>query len=345
MECHALRAAALVAAGAVGCVGADPSGSPAPVAPIASGEGAGEAALDGGAAGDGDGDGTEVAPPSGCPAGCLPPAPAGWVGPSATYEGSAEDAPTCAAPYEALAVRAHQGMTAPAAVCACGAPKVAGASCKATFVRHATSACNDATPLLLASLTSSTCTQTDANSGWQQGYTKVSTTLTRGTCTFPDATKELETPAFAKVDVACGLSQATACEGRSDCVATPPPAAPFTRLCIHKDGDHACPSADYPQRFVAHARVDDQRSCSPCTGTTSGGACGSTWGTNGSLAECAASPPSTAYGVGTCNVTPSVGAVLNLHGLAPTGVTCSTSGGTPTGQATSADPITFCCGS
>ena len=104
--------------------------------------------------------------------------------------------------------------------------------------------------------------------------------FTQGTCGYgaPSVTKPA--PAFGKETVSCGLPQAAAtCENRADCVATPIPEAPFTRLCIHKDGDELCPSADYGVRFLTYKNIDDQRACnSDCAGTATGGTCGTKWG-------------------------------------------------------------------
>ncbi len=325
--------------------------SEAPFDDAGSSDGASTTATDGGSTGDtgapcppGATDclDPDAAPPAGCPTDCLPPAPAGWVGPSATYDGAESGKPTdCPATYDQKEVEAHVGMTAPAATCDCGTAVVTGRKCVADVVLFSQAGCNG-TPTLEGTASSGTGCLTTVTSG-KPAYRVETPTLVPGACTFPNAKTTLPPPTFDKVQVSCGAAQAKACETRADCVATPAPAQPFTRLCIHKDGDVPCPSQDYAKRFVAHKKVDDTRACTACTATPTGGSCGTSWGNRASAAMCVNVPAPNDKTVNTCYSYPGVGTVVDIGATGPSSATCTPAGGAPSGTATSEDPVTFCC--
>lgn len=301
--------------------------------------------VESGSASDGGSLAPDAAPPAFCPLGCLPPAPSGWIGPSATFEGSEAAKPAaCPAPYTQLVAEAHQGVAAGPAACACGAQSLTGAKCEADIELHSTIDCNTAVPLLAGTVSSDGPCLTITNSNGLTDHMIVGTPIltTRGTCSYPNPTKTLPAKTFENVKVACGLPQNAACEGRSDCVASPVPSAPFTRLCIHKDGDEPCPSQDYANRVLAFKAVSDTRDCAGCTGTPSGGACGGSYGFTSPAGACATTAPTT-DAILTCRTNPGVGANVNGRALAPTGIVCTATGGGPTGEVTSTEPVTFCC--
>lgn len=142
----------------------------------------------------------------------------------------------------------------------------------------------------------------------------------------------------------CGLPQVASCNTRPDCVASPVPAQPFTRLCIHKDGDVPCPSADYADKFVAFKSIDDKRTCTACgTPTPTGGACGTAWGVSGSDLACATQAAPSDKTIGTCYSYPGIGTHVNIGAAAPSAGTCTPTGGQATETATLTAPVTFCC--
>lgn len=331
----------------VGCVGDDPATA---ITPEAEDAGADDPGDDPGPnPGPNDpGDPNEPKPPTGCPAGCLPPAPSGWAGPSAVYDGPPETKPDAcpSSGYTELEIEAHQGLSGGAAVCSCGTPTLEGAHCSANVVGWNNASCsgNPITDAVLegTATTNGACVEQVSN----QSHLKVDPpTLKRGTCTFPDAEATVPPPTVAKVDLACGVPQHAACEARAECLAAPALETPFTRVCIYKDGDVACPSEDYSERFVAHRTIADTRACADCEGTPTGGTCGTKWGFGGSApAICHALPSGpTTYDTGAC-VPGGKGKRLDVRAMAPTGVSCTDiMGGTPTGTLESADPVTFCC--
>ncbi len=282
----------------------------------------------------------DAAPSLGCPLGCLPPAPSGWTGPSAVFDGPSANAPTaCPQTYIQKEIEAFQDITAPAAQCSCGAPTFKGAICTTSVVTHAEMGCGNF-GLLQANVTNVAPCVTLQNGGHVE--VPAAKITTRGTCTFPTATTTLADAGIGTVDLACGLPQNAICADAPACVATPIPEAPFTRLCIHHEGDVACPSVDYAKRIVAHTGLSDTRSCSACEGTTSGGVCDKGWGIATSMGTCTASPPSD-MATGTCtNATYGINAVVGVS-ITPSGITCLGDGGAPAGAVTTTDPVTFCC--
>jgi hypothetical protein len=291
----------------------------------------------------------DATPKVGCETGCLPPAPAGWTGPVALYDGAESGKPadcTDAGAYTANKVETYFNLTAPAATCDCGTPKITGRKCTAGASSYTDPSCT-MNGLKIANLTTelAACGVTSGDMG---SFYRVSAgTLVPGTCTFPNATTTKPTKTYEKVQVACGQSQTTACATKpSECVTTPAPTAPFTRMCIHKDGDELCPSKDYPSRIVSFKSVDDQRACVACTATPTGGACGTKWGNQSSASSCAdpliAAPTDKTAATG-CYSYGGSGVIIDIRPMAPSAGTCTPQGGTPTGQAKLIDPVTFCC--
>lgn len=314
----------MVLAGALAaCVGDDPplSVSGAPDAGPA-GDGGGVPAL-----------APDAAPPLGCPLGCLPPAPAGWTGPSAVFNGKTGDLPAaCPTLYSNKEVEARQEMTADPAVCTCAAPTEGAATCTVTLAMYTSpSSCNSAMAAIAAvgvAPGASACIPRDQT----YSHATLASVALSGSCTFA-TTKTLPPPVFGRSTVACGLPQVGACSARPECTATPTPEEPYGRLCIHKDGDESCPSFDYAARFVAHRSTNDGRDCAACTGTT---ACGTTFSL--SIDSCATKVPPSLPGT-LC--TALNGDAVDVRGLGP--VCTAVQGTSPKGTVTSIDPITFCC--
>ncbi len=303
---------------------------------------------DGGTPGDGttnvsDGGAPELAPdaaPSiGCPLGCLPPAPAGWTGPSAVYDGPPGTKPTtCPAPYTLPELEAHGDVSGEPAACGCGAPAFAGAKCTFPLYSWTSTDCRTGgTQLPSVVVPDNPCLNVATG---VRVTVDTGGSLNRGTCSFPSPEKVVPEPTFATVDVICGLPQVGTCESRPDCAVSPVPDAPYNRLCIHKPGDELCPSADYPKRFVVYTKVTDTRDCSACTGTPTDGGCGTKWGPAGT---CERGNPPVSHTTRDCVNPATEGSVMNLAAMGPTGINCAAAGGTPVGDVANAEPVSICC--
>lgn len=285
----------------------------------------------------------EPIPSKGCPKDCLPVAPAGWKGPSAFYDGPAATKPTsCPTGYTEMEAEAHQGMTAAAASCDCGAFKITGRRCTATFLTYTNAGCT-AGEMALAKL-SGCSTNGDLDIGVH--YKLSVPVATNGTCSYPNAKTTAPAPAYAKVNVTCSFKTPTVCSPeRSDCVATPPPSdAAFGRLCIFKEGPAQCASEDYPAKFTAYKNVSDTRSCTACAGTANAATCGSQYGFRGSELDCPNAPAPTTHNTNACYTWGGGGKVIDTLGFQPLSGTCALNApSTPTGTATSIDEVTYCC--
>jgi hypothetical protein len=331
-----MTGALLIAASAVyvACVADDPD---------TGGSGASDASVDTGTTSNDSGLAADAAPSLGCPLGCLPPAPSGWTGPSAVYDGPNSTKPAaCPATYTEKEIEVFQGIDAGAAQCSCGAATFTS-FCSAVFAAFPNATCAGIGTENLAFTTAADGTRTcQAIVGGGATHIEISTPeLTLGTCSFAPPTTKLPDAGFAAAELSCGLPQNAACAADSVCVATPVPDAPFTRLCIHQDGDVSCPSADYAQRFVSYKSISDSRSCTACVGTVAdAGLCGTSVGVASAPATCMTTAPS-GDPLNTC--------VLGAEGagaggnIAPTGLNCLRDGGAPSGSVTATAPVTFCC--
>ena len=277
----------------------------------------------------------DAAPSSKCPLNCLPPAPAGWTGPSAIYDGPFAGAPVdCPEQYTIAEVLAKREIAVADTTCQCGSPTFAGASCDFTTTDYTGSPCQFGV----------TTTKQKSGGCFQHAGTSVkiasAVLTTSGTCAFPTPVATKPEPVPGKATKACGLPQTASCStDRPDCTATPIPSSPFTRLCIHKPGDQACPSADYAVKIVSYLDVTDDRGCTACTGTATGGSCPTTFGWS-NMNFCA-NFVGTARAIGsTC--WPVEGSRLTFFN--PTGMTCNVATqAAPAGAVEPTEPVTFCC--
>jgi hypothetical protein len=321
------------------CVGSDP----APSSPSGVDGGTPATSSGGPTTGDAGSLSPDAAPPAGCPLNCLPPAPAGWKGPSAVYDGDPSNKPAkCPPLYTQLEVEGHQGLVGADAQCSCGTATFAGQTCTVEVRTYAKTGCTTGEVIESVTLPKVDACAT-ANFAGGSGSLKVfAPTYVQGTCTFPSPTKTVPAETYEKMNVACGLPQNATCENRADCVATPIPEAPFSRLCISQVGEHQCPSADYSVGFVVYKSKTDDRGCTACTGTPTG-SCGTKYGFASGPIECSTptTAPATNNADGTC--ASNGNSYVNLRALAPTNLTCTPTGGTASGTIKSIDPVTFCC--
>lgn len=280
----------------------------------------------------------DAGPPIGCPVGCAAPAPTGWKGPTAVYDGSESEKPaSCPTWYTQKEVEAHQGMTSTAHSCDCGTPVITHPRCTFT-VRN----CNGGG---IIAKTSGCQLIEDTNKLFS--FELDSPFLTPGSCAYPNQKTVAPPLSFAKTNVGCALPEAGACVtndgARPECVAAPVPEQPYGTVCIHKDGQVPCPNNDYGKRFVAFKNVDDARTCSACTGTASAGTCGTKWSIRGNLAQCDIANLNPDKNLDTCYSSVDGSEYIDTNSAQPQPSTCTTTAGTPTGSVKSIDPVTFCC--
>jgi hypothetical protein len=285
----------------------------------------------------------DAAPSIHCPLGCLPPAPAPWIGPSAVYDGDEATRPAgCPNVYTLAEVTAHDAITVPDAVCKCGSVTYTNHFCNVEIRDYSNGSCSGTPGVQQLKTSGPRCTTFTV----QPAAVLVKSNWDGGTCTYGPGTTVLPPPTFGHATVSCGLPQVGACTDRADCIASPPPDAPFTRLCIHAPGDLACPSEDYAKKILSYAAVKEARTCADCS---EAGVMTLTCGNFFSRASSCPGDVPTIVGVpiaanngSSCQPINQID--VDIQGLGPTDAGCSPKvPAKPLGTATLDSPVTFCC--
>jgi hypothetical protein len=294
---------------------------------------------------------------------CVAEVPADWTGYDHLFDGSGA-APACPSLFAQSATPGNSGLTADPAscgACACGAP--ANLTCDmpdAMFVQDATcgNAGNFVTQLSVPAAWDGTCTGTDFAPGGRNTCGNNGTSpcnaavladapvVTGGSCGASGGASTVTPSSFTGAGFACaGAPHGGGCTGTEVC--QPKPAAPFeSGICIHHDGDVACPvGTPFTARHVFYTGVDDTRGCSACAcGAPAGATCSATISVYASGSSCTGTPAAT-FAAGTCTNlagNPQI-TVRKATITAPTGGACPASGGAATGSATGTGATTYCC--
>jgi hypothetical protein len=306
----------------------------------------------GAAGGDDSGSADEAASgedsPATCGAGvCVAAPPTGWTGPVALFVSSAgQGAPPACGPGFAAApvfdgnadLIANQASCSP---CSCGS--ATGVGCAGPVMTfYFDDKCMQPCGAPLTLSTSCSVTMIGCRSA-----TVGTPTPSGGGCSPLGGNATRPQISWGTVARACGSgSSAGACGGGSACVPARPPS---WRSCVMQAGVTAACPAGYPSGPEVYYRtVNDLRGCSTCTcSPPSGGQC--------SVASPAGhayvSPPCVVGETGTITAPSPCGGFSGGESLkldvAPSldapGSCAITGGGEPSGAATPADPVTFCC--
>jgi hypothetical protein len=283
---------------------------------------------------------------------CTPPPPDGWVGPVALWQGTAAPSPTVCSDngFQQVAATLFAGVIAAPAMCAgCVCDSPVDVSCPEARISFSASA-TCAAPLTGLTIPSNLChaflLPIDARSvRWE------SVAAQGGFCS-PSTNGESTLPPLRWSRHAAACFNSTPGGGCSTGTCQPRPTAPLgSRTCIAQVGEFTCPS-QYPQRSLYYFGVQDNRGCTECScATPTGASCsGQLLVTSDSV--CSAER-TTIRTIGTCatvgpDPTPpappipqSRSAVYRETGAS--GGTCRSSGGSATGSAEDASPVTFCC--
>ncbi len=258
---------------------------------------------------------------------CVAPPPPAWTGPVLLAEvgptGSLPGCPTDLPTQQTF----NRTLTVPATSCdcECSTPSV---FCGAFRIRESGSLC-PAGGTSAGLLAQGECITMSASGIFRLDAPNP----VLGMCT---AMPTVDTPAptWQSTAVACGGATNTCATGV--CV---PQSGSFDRLCIHRNGDEACPAGGYTERSVFYGGFDDTRGCSTCTCGTATGSCSGrvdlkTGSCTGTIVDSAASGACTS---GSVSPTHAV-----LASFASSG-SCQESTVTATGTVAERDPVTFCC--
>jgi hypothetical protein len=282
----------------------------------------------------------EVDPPKTCPSAgwrCVPVAPDAWEGPVLVYEGTAESVPTCPTSMALTRLEANVGTPTGSHTCEdCSCGPATGITCSTTITQYNTSSCTDqlepTMPLGATCLT--TATNVDS--------VRIDMTPSGGSCAVQGGAPKLDPISWPSTIKACGAPSLLADGCAAGELCAPEAATPSkARHCIWKTGEDACPSA-WPERVIAYAGVDDNRTCTGCGCTAPTRQCtGSVRYYSSSNQGCSGSSALSPIPT-TCMV------VKDRSGLvlvaADGSGSCGVSGqATPSGEVTGKDPSTLCC--
>ena len=222
--------------------------------------------------------------------------------------------------------------------------------------------CGGANPLTVTSTCKpqNLCWDASSNKPLAAAFTELK--LAGGTCTSTSqGTINKPTPKYAKSVRACGdpTGDPSGCGATSKCVPTPPSGF-ASNICIYQTGDVACPGGAWAKKSVFYTgSITDNRSCGACgcgsaTGTCTGAtleiftdtSCTQEKDTipGPGLGSCTnLKADSTPIAAPACNTFGGDSRSLKLAGGTASGATCPTTGGTVSGSADPAGPVTFCC--
>lgn len=311
---------------------------------------------------------------------CVPSPPSGWEGPVVYYEGTATP-PSCPSSYPTIKQTASSTLdagTVTCPTCQCGTPSGVTCSADVVFFDGAScggsgcwgywqGVCGSGSPTPPPITVGATC-KTQSLCWDPTGATKpVSAAFTNlvaagGTCTSSSqGTMVKPTAKYTKSVRACGdpTGDPGGCGASNVCVPTAPSGF-AQKICIFKAGDVTCPSSAWGKEAVFYtAAPTDTRTCSACgCGTPTGGCTGATlelYTDSACLQEkdtlavaemsgCtnikADSSPVASPG---CQGNGGDSRSMKLVGGSGSGATCPKTGGTVTGSADPAGPVTFCC--
>lgn len=293
-----------------------------------------------------------AAPPSACPADCVPKALVGWTGPvvlATSPEKSISGdygAPNCPERYPVESLVAYYGeLKAEPATCSPCISAATDEKCTSPVTAYSDSDCQTVagTYSFSSSPKSKPCLQT-ASYGKSFRFGRPSES---GTCPpAPPQKPTKPTPTWARSVRACGPQALAACTDAAACVGALAGASPFDRTCVFASGEQACP-ADYPTRFSgAFQGFDDQRSCEECEPLKYQGACGSYMGVSHAAADCSGNVGENNY-IDLCFHADATGnparAGLLLDGFAPYSSRCYAGTPKPTGAIVPKTPVSICC--
>ncbi len=191
---------------------------------------------------------------------CLPAAPPGWKGPVAMHFGDDPELP-CPEAWPTLSILAGVGpLDAPDATCSpCSCKQPTSVKCtKFKLDWYQQLDCQG--PSGLTGLFESSCATWHMWKSFKVGWTGSNATCKSdgGVPTIPPATY----PEHLLLCDAKGLGAGCA---EPDEVCVPAGDTPqWTRRCIHRVGDAACPDGPYTERYFGHWSSYDSRDCSPC---------------------------------------------------------------------------------
>ena len=177
----------------------------------------------------------------------------------------------------------------------------------------------------------------------------VAPSVTGGTCTSGGGVADVPNVSWTKLGRVCGdpLLNSGGCNANQVCL--PRPDGLYeSGVCIMHDGNVNCPPGAFSEKHSFFEDFTDTRACSACScGAASGATCQATINVFSDLSSGVCNTNVGSLPAGGCDdFTPTNPNVSNLSATItqpPSGGSCPTNGGQPTGAATAITPTTVCC--
>jgi hypothetical protein len=265
-----------------------------------------------------------------------------WWGPVALYVGGGV-VTTCTPGWPDATPGGVGTVDAPDATCsACSCGNVTGASCGVPGVSFwASNGCGSSLGTVTppaADVCQPVSVGVDASSmGADVPVQPGTCPASGGAATIPEASYEQEALLCEGAEEGAGCADPT-----SVCVR--PPVYPFHQsICIVRNANHTCPSGPYTERTVVYQTLLDTRDCTVCSCSVPTGVSCTGTTTLFSDGSCSSSTATVPHDGSSCVSHPTTGSMRFTIDSGPSGGSCTTGGGAPTGSATGTDPLTVCC--
>lgn len=268
--------------------------------------------------------------------------PNGWTGPVALFEGSPGQSPGCPAAFPKVIYTGNSGLTAADATCnacTCDPAPVTCTPADATF--YTDMACS------MGAVTIAQSNNCKMINGGAVGAKIPAPTATAGACAAKGGgVNGQPAPSWKVLGLACGndVQDGKGCNGKEVC--TPPVPAGFSKICVLRAGDQACPGS-YPTKHLYYSGFKDTRSCTACGCGMAGAASCTVQTTAYPTMDCTGNISVAVPNDNSC-FAPGGGAMagsFKVTGTTPNAPACPPNGGAPTGTVTAdmATAATVCC--
>ena len=280
---------------------------------------------------------------------CLETAPTDWSGPIAlaTVPASAP-APSCNSTYERDVLSLFGSLDEGPEICGCACGTPSGMSCAQPVAIH----------FIQGTVTPVQCglpMSVDDEPEYEVNYNQcpiVSGTGTykpirprfsaSGSCT-ANPTVDVGPAGWTRRMTACETTEQNGAGCANEELCMPNLTGSFEAWCIHRDGEHACPTGSYSEQSVYYEAFDDQRSCAACscaapTGTCQGHVDFTTGAPNPN--GCGGLTSRGRIEFGECRM---ITAPAAAHPTATPEGACSPMGGTLQGEVVREGAVTVCC--
>lgn len=281
----------------------------------------------------------------GCEVGvCTPSPPREWQGPVVVADlESTNDRVSCPTEFPLEVFVLHENLDAPEAECICECGPASGASCSDIVLElhggddTCVGGANEEFDI------GSSCQEGPAVSSNSRFWSVDQPGLEGGSCNANESTNVPDVT-WSTTSLVCGAGpdRFETCDNEGICV--PTAAAHFeANVCVWQAGLEECPATGFSRRVVRFSEFTDERGCSDCSCDPPEGDCVGNvrlWPSDDCSGGVAAG--SIPIGGGCIASVDSVSSA-DRGSLSVTNVSCEPQGGTPTGEATPAEPYTFCC--